>query len=318
MISEKLDEHCLQILETLYRNQSPLGFNEISERGGHNKTTLRKHLDEHLIPKFVEVSKTPGKHKHRLTKHGVSAAFQARLEKYGEVVTTKWAQDWLDNGWEPIDVTEILVKAPEIDMVYLMRNKEKKEAKLIVPPFLDGSVYLRSEEGRELELVPDILTIRDMVLADQLTIIQKLRAFTESNKTTAGLDPGPRYKAFLGTLKEHVSRLRYSGGPFPSAENVEHQEVVQSRAGTKEERVNFLAQELWRDIENPPESGIWFVPLGNIDFLEVWGFYVILNKSLQNHLTQILGDEVKAQRFKRIFLDKLEPFLERCLIESCR
>lgn len=318
MTTEELDKTCQEVIEVLYRRPEGLGFNDLAREGPFNKVTLRNHLDRHLIPRFVEATdRHQGKKStHKLTEEGVSTAFKIRSQNHGKLARSKWAQEWLNECWEPIDVTNLIIpRTAKTDMVYLMRNRKKKEAKIIVPPYLDGHIYLHFEDGRPLDLVPGILSKTDIAREDSSTIVSKVRDFIKSNKLEAIMDPGPVYKRFLGTLKQYVSLVRYAGGPIPFSKEIQHQEVIEGKFGTNEQKVNFFAKELLRDIENPPKSGICFVPLWGIKPFKAHGFWVILNPRLQNLLKDILRNEVKARKFRDKFLAKLEPFIENCLVE---
>jgi len=313
------DEKCLKIIEILYQYRGGLGFNELRAKGQFAKDTLRRHLDDHLVPDFVEETKPTKqgtKETIKLNQKGCSLAFKNRSQSYGKLAAQKWAQEWLDKDWEPIDVTDIIMQAPKSDMIYLMRHREEKIAKLVVPPFLDASIYLRLEGGHELSLVPDIFSRVDVGLANAPALISKLNEFVKSKTVEAGLDPGPAYKRFLGTLKEYVGPVRYTGGPIPFSKQIQHQEVIERKYSSKEQQTAIFAEELLRDIENPPETGILFMPFWRNETLEAPGFWVMLNPRLRTLFSTMLQDRVKAEKFRDSFLLNLESFLTKSLQEA--
>lgn len=307
---QNLDEMCLQIVEILYAHPEGLGFNELAKPSGpFNKKTLQNHL-KHLIPELVRIrsikQKGGEKHLHILTTKAVNIVFKNRSEKYGRLALSKWAQDWLNDGWEPIDVTAVIMEAPTEGTVYLMRHRDKREAQLVVSPFLDASVYLKLTGGQPINLIPDIFTEIDLALADAQTLVSKLIAFIKTKRLIeAGLDPGPGYKRFLGTLKEYVTTMRYAGGPIPFSKEIQ-QETYTSKGDMKV----LLGESIFRAIQNPLNSGIYFALIGD------YGFWIVLNQKQQSLLATILKNQIKATKFRDNFILKLKSFIEKSLNEA--
>jgi len=237
-----------------------------------------------------------------------------------------WADDYLRDRWDPIDVSSIIIPAqndqPKMARIYLMRRchvsgpQRTVEAKIVVPPFMDAEIYLKTD-GNRVRMVPDIFAGQELESASHSHIRAKLEKYASSNSVVASFDPGPAYKHFLGTLKRYVGSVRYSGkGPIPFTEGIQHEEEIVRKFRSEEEAAEVYGQELCRNIQNPPDSGMLVKIIQDLSYTHAYGFYVILNRLAQKKLAEILRDQNKARRFHRFFLKQLESFIDRSMVAS--